>query len=123
MKEFIEKLIGRLEDEKKQAQCEGLLSFAMGFKVSIKIVNELAEKYNNGWIPCSQRLPDDDKEVLCWYEYRIMQGTCVGEITQRYGIGWYSKHFKNWFGEVAYGRDCRVIAWQPLPTAYEKGGE
>ena len=47
MKEFIEKLIGRLEEEKKQAQCEGSLSFAMGFKVAILIVNELAEEYNN----------------------------------------------------------------------------
>ena len=27
----------------------------------IKIVQEVAEEYNNGWIPCSERLPDEHK--------------------------------------------------------------
>ena len=51
MKEFIEKLIGRLEEEQKEAQSEGLLSFAMGFKSAKLIVNELAEEYkdNDYW--------------------------------------------------------------------------
>lgn len=45
MNEFIEKLIGRLEEEKKQAQRDGSLSFAMGFKVAISIVDKLAEEH------------------------------------------------------------------------------
>ena len=87
-------------------------------KVIKETVEELAEEYNNGWIPCSERLPDNDNEVLCWYEYRIMQGTCISEMAHRYGIGWYSKKSDIWVGEVSVGVDCKVIAWQPLPQPY-----
>ena len=94
----------------------------------IEIINELAAEYINTstdtstntstWIPCSERLPDNDNEVLCWYEYRIMQGTCISEMAHRYGIGWYSKKSDIWVGEVSVGVDCKVIAWQPLPQPY-----
>ena len=99
----------------------------------IEIINELAAEYINTstdtstntstWIPCSERLPDNDNEVLCWYEYRIMQGTCISEMAHRYGIGWYSKKSDIWVGEVSVGVDCRVIAWQPLPQPYKEGSE
>ena len=119
MKEFIDKLIGRLEELKTEAldKWDGGASHR-AYSKAIDIANELAEEYNNGWIPCSERLPDNDNEVLCWYEYRIMQGTCIGEMTHRYGIGWYSKKSDIWVGEVSVGVDCKVIAWQPLPQPY-----
>ena len=49
MKEFIEKLIARLEERKR-----GRLNlFCDGLDCAIKIANELAEESNDGWIPCS----------------------------------------------------------------------
>ena len=69
------------------------------------------------WISVEDKLPDNDDYVLCWYEYRIMNGTHEGEITEKYGIGYY---FNGWCGEVNYGCDTRVIAWQPLPTPPKK---
>ena len=73
------------------------------------------------WIPCSERLPENDDYVLCWYEYKIMNGTRVGEMAQTYGIGYYFKRFHNWYGDVNNGVNYRVIAWQPLPAPYQKG--
>jgi hypothetical protein len=120
MKEFIDKLIERLEEEKKYCSYNPQIRDE-AINKSISIVNQLAEEYKGGWIPCSERLPETDDYVLCWYEYRIMQGTCEGEMKQTYGIGYYLKPFKNWGGEVSYGRDCKVIAWMPLSAPYTEG--
>lgn len=78
------------------------------------------KEHNDGWIPCSERLPENDDDVLCWYEYRIMGGTHEGEMNQEYGIGYYNKYYKHWGGEASSGRDCKVIAWQPLPEPYKE---
>lgn len=92
------------------------------FGCKVKIV-ENEEEHKGGWIPCSERLPENDDDVLCWYEYRIMQGTHEGEMNQEYGIGYYNKYFKRWVGEVSCGRDCKVIAWRPLPEPYKEDEE
>lgn len=92
------------------------------FGCKVKIVGS-EEEHNDGWIPCSERLPENDDDVLCWYEYRIMQGTHEGEMNQEYGIGYYNKYFKRWGGEVSCGRDCKVIAWKPLPKPYKEDEE
>lgn len=92
------------------------------FGCKVKIVGN-EEKNNDGWIPCSERLPENGNDVLCWYEYRIMQGTHEGEMNQKFEIGNYSKYFKRWFGEVSCGQDCKVIAWMPLPEPYKESDE
>ena len=66
------------------------------------------------WIPVSERLPDTDNEVLCWYEYYHWSEE---KILPEYGIGQYIDN--KWYGEVGVGRDVRVIAWMPLPKPYE----
>jgi len=63
------------------------------------------------WIPVSERLPDTDDEVLCWYEYYHWSQE---KVLPDYGIGCYFKETSAWYGEVAVGRDVRVIAWMPL---------
>lgn len=92
------------------------------FGCKVKIVGN-AEEHNDGWIPCSEKLPENDDDVLCWYEYRIMQGTHEGEMNRKCEIGYYNKYFKRWGGEVSCGRDCKVIAWRPLPEPYKEDEE
>ena len=84
-----------------------------------EIVQELAK--DGGWIPCSERLPENDFEnVLVWFEYFR-----YGEYNrpfQTHGIS-YTFHGE-WSGMVngsSGWRDLRVIAWQPLPAPYQKG--
>lgn len=72
------------------------------------------------WIPVSERLPDTDDEVLCWYEYYHWSQE---KVLPEYGIGCYFKETSAWYGEVAIGRDVRVIAWMPLPKPYKAESE
>ena len=61
MQQFIDKLISRLKEEKQQIDAnEGDFEFGTkwGYKQAIGIVNQLAEEYKGGWIPCSERLPE-----------------------------------------------------------------
>lgn len=65
MKEFIEKLIARLEEISVSRDNDGVINGCnMGIcedddclkclkKKVISIVNQLAEEYKGGWIPCS----------------------------------------------------------------------
>ena len=67
------------------------------------------------WIPVTERLPENGVNVLCWYEY-FRYGD-FNAMFATYGIG-YQFH-GNWGGEVANGRNAKVLAWMPLPEPPE----
>lgn len=68
------------------------------------------------WIPVSEKLPNSDDKVLCWYEYYHWSQE---KVLPEYGLGRYFKETKAWFGEVSNGKDVRVIAWMPLLKPYK----
>lgn len=70
------------------------------------------------WIPCSERLPEDGQDVLCWYQY-FRYGN-YNRLWKTYGIGF--QYNGNWGGEVANGTKARVLAWMPLPEPPAEGG-
>ena len=116
MKEFIEKLIARLEEEKKSSYIH---AYTHGIEDAISIVNELAEEMGvaknaiTTWIPCSERLPDKELiDVICCFKngnvsVLLYQGG--GRFENVHGIGLYNTK--------------QVIAWQPLPQPYVPKGE
>ena len=67
------------------------------------------------WISVEDRLPEDESDVLCWYEY-FRYGD-YNRMYQTYGIGKYDTFCKCWCGEVAVGHGTCVIAWMPLPAS------
>lgn len=67
------------------------------------------------WIPVSERLPEEDTNVLCWYEY-FRYGN-YNKMYQTYGVGTYLGRF-GWAGDIT-GEKARVIAWMPLPEPYK----
>lgn len=75
----------------------------------LEIIDKTEQKYNNGWIPCSERLPEDTGEYI----------VTIDGATESTTLS-YDEVFCNWTDD-----DCLeypVIAWQPLPESY-KGGE
>ena len=77
---------------------------------AIEIVKQEAEQYNNGWIPCSERLPKYGEVVMCSC---TNSGITISCITHK-GV----KPSKS----VRFGQHS-VIAWQPLPQPYQPKGE
>ena len=139
MKEFIEKLIGRLEEashwEESTFDEDGYSNDdseeVIYLHRAIEIVNQLAEEYerehivdlgnkicdkvddilrkrNNGWIPCSERLPDAEADVLL--SLRSLD-IYVGFMANTEGMFYVEGE-----GYVEYEN---VLAWQPLPAPYQ----
>ena len=127
MKEFIEKLIGRLEEELKTTremqtiQCKGNNGYGTPLQSKLSgeicvllkvtnIVNELAEEYSantpqksaGGWIPVTERLPDNKTSVLI----------CSGEFVHEayFEDGNFLNEYGMWYKSVTY--------WQPLPEPF-----
>ena len=71
---------------------------------------KLTEQYNNGWIPCSERLPEESGEYLTWVEYDGDRFIAIDEIDCD-GI------IKEWNCSADY----KVIAWQQLLPYQPKG--
>lgn len=97
MKEFINKLI-----ESFLGEC---VIYAENYEKALNIANELTEEYNNGWIPCSERLPEANQKVL----------TCDKD-------GWISVNINMPYIGVRNDFECGYyVAWMPLPAPYKEG--
>ena len=90
------------------------------FDEAIEIVKQEAEKFgrdtnvgSNGWIPCSEKLPEVRQDVLVTVKYTGFMGM--------HGYWIKTGHMEaenDWWGDCAGGE---VIAWQPLPQPFQKG--
>jgi hypothetical protein len=68
------------------------------------------------WIPCSERLPEEQDEYLVWWTADGFKGKCFYEIVEYHPEeGWIGKIPQAPFGKYT------IIAWQPLPAPYQKG--
>ena len=74
MNEAFEKIIEKLEEAKSNVPVNRLLDDIikdkpkelgqlMAYNKAIEIVKQEADQHNNGWIPCSERLPEEDEKV------------------------------------------------------------
>lgn len=109
MNEFIDKLIGRLEEKIKENTNDDM-SYKIpyfGLEIALNIVKELAEEHKGGWIPCSERLPSYDGPFIC---------TAKGIKESLELI--YSSWDNSWMDE--FYSEYEVIAWQPLPDPYKE---
>ena len=119
--------------EQYKAEIEKRLQYKHGLPGSVlDIVNTLLndleqDEKENGWIPVSERLPEDEKECLVTLE------KVYGTPEKLYGIANYLK-----FGDTGYWNERKygylewdkysdghggtkmyiVIAWRPLPELY-----
>ena len=69
--------------------------------------NIIRKHMNNGWIPCSERLPEDEQE-------HVLACRRDGSIdTAR-----YSPYSDRWYVGSMCSVSLDVIAWRPLPEPY-----
>lgn len=77
------------------------------------------QEEKNCWISAEERMPENDEDVLVWFEY-FRYGN-YERLFQTIGI---SHTFRGeWSGFVNGScgwRDLRIIAWQPLPKPYRE---
>ena len=76
-----------------------------------QIVQEVVEEYNNGWIPCSERLPEDDYICIVTVEYPNNE-TVVD-------YGWFDRKSVCWFVGMQGFRTSNILAWQHLPEPFK----
>jgi hypothetical protein len=80
-------------------------------KIIIKAIEkvEQEEQKSGEWIPVSERLPEENKQVLIQYRTRYRDDVNLFDVTSRADHNY-------WQG---IGREIDVIAWMPLPEPYE----
>lgn len=91
------------------------------------IVQEVAEEYNGGWIPCSERLPDNDKNEYIVQKTNgfidVLEFTKDAYKLDRYDFSEYKDKNKQLFydydSEYGYS-ECECVAWQPLPEPFKE---
>ena len=100
------------------------------YKKCIEIVQEVAEEYNNGWIPCSDRLPEERDWYLAVFEEAdtgfiglpyiadYLMGKHTIATTED---GWIIHNCTDREDESAeYYKKLRCVAWQPLPEPFKE---
>ena len=87
--------------------------------LAIEIVQEVAEEYKDGWIPCSERLPYEGQDVLVWFEY-FRYGN-YNRLFQTMGISYvYNGKWSGFVNGSSGWSQLRIMAWQPLPEPYKE---
>ena len=118
MQEVFEKIIEKLKEIPNEYRHE---EYNEAISDVIDFIERFQTSYNNGWIPCSERLPKNNTPVLCW-----VKSTTIAS-GETYIIGscdngfWFLKTYE--IGTHSFPvKDYKVIEWQPLPEPCVEGG-
>ena len=85
----------------------------LAFDDAKEIVQEVAEEYKGGWIPCSERLPEAGKRYLVsaiWKDKDFEKSAVYDAVYGSDGL-WHSYNYE----PVSY----KIIAWKPLPEPFK----
>lgn len=131
MKEFIDKLIEQL----KKYQIEyksgfGSLTDETVFRVMenvIYTVKELAKEQNNGWVSCSERLPEERGWYLAVFQEGDSDFILVPRVADYIGEhtpftteeGWLIIDLEDDMN--SYYKKLKCLAWCELPAPYTEG--
>lgn len=97
------------------------------FMEFLEVLDEVEEEYSNGWIPCSERLPEAKEKRFGNKQKRTevlvtLRNGLVKEMTFEFATKeFWEAGDENWiehWKEDANDSGCEVIAWQPLPEPY-----
>lgn len=95
-------------------------SEAIGVIRKQSIISALEKQIDDGWIPCSERLP----EYTDNYNVTVGIGSMLGYFeevrTYRYEIFNGKNPYRKWIIPNNANEIVNVIAWQNLPTKYSE---
>lgn len=125
IKQFEERL--KIQDYK-----EWISEYYEAMELAIKALEKQIEKNNNGWIPCSERLPErigntfgngnKRQNVLVTLKNGIVKEMLYEFCTKEFWEAGDENPIAHW-KEDATDTDLDVIAWQPLPEPYKESEE
>ena len=132
MQEVFSKIIEKLEtySDADEAEQYGTIP-VIELDKAIEIINQTAAEYNNGWIPCSERLPEEGGYYLVTY-HEWSNGDYLPKFDDTYVRRLHyqkSERFTGWNlprccdDKAENDTNREVIAWQPLPQPYQPKGE
>lgn len=113
-------------------RCNGKTKLVLSYEVAIQ---KAIQKFKNGWIPVSERLPDDLEPVnITWINhepepyYKEIKGKPFTATGVYFNGQWYwwSTLCTDTLAEYSHNYDdvidkaIEVIAWQPLPEPYKE---
>lgn len=73
---------------------------------------------DNGWIPCSERLPEKDDFYLTTVIFEGKSSTCR-HLFDTYNSEWLDSDYMPFVNDEI----SEIIAWRPLPEPYQSKGE
>ena len=139
MQREFEKIIERLEEEKTKAyntyaryEMSVDLGRSFGAEKAIEIVNQVASEVGDGWIPCSERLPEEHDSIFAIFKGTDKWNNSMFEkvsdevsvtIVGKNGIK-ATTHAHTIEGKwscdlLKCDKSYQIIAWQPLPEPYQ----
>lgn len=126
----LEKILEEMDTEmqKQRELCKDLKG-TPGYRLYEKVASvfkgivtkHMDEVENDNWIPVSERLPEEGKEVLAQFVVRVrnMNNQVYEKTVYIYPLH-YEKGTLKSFAVVPNGK---VVAWKPLPEPYKGGDE
>lgn len=111
---IFEKIRGRLQKKWQSYMDEyGMIDIKIQevFVEIRNIINQVETEYNNGWIPCSEKLPENANDYLVTqYNQDAINEYCNG-----YRVATIFFDDKGWWDDIDNDWGWKIIAWQPLP--------
>ena len=116
MNEVFENIMERIDSYIEDAKSEGDFSYIKPFEIAKIAVQGVAEEYNGGWIPCSERLPEEAFGCLVTVMDCEPSTQTDFENILPYFVGYDGETWNDIDGNVI---PFEVIAWMPLPQPYQ----
>ena len=86
-------------------------------KLNASQMQKSSEYYNNGWIPCEERLPDESGIYICTIHRIIDDDDWVQQLI-------FEGNPKRWYWDEndfeVNEKIFKILAWQPMPEPYRR---
>ena len=117
MNKAFEKILERLEElHERYVNQYGVVGgnpMAFSVKQCMLIVQEVAEEYKDGWIPCIERFPEKNGMYLCTQNsYDLATNKKIIRVSTEL-VEFYD-------GKWRRAKNLVITHWQPLPEPYKE---